>query len=73
MSPAEISQRLRHLSAEMIAVGTAMDYFGCFNDVVIWRGRELVCHGLSAKRWADEIDRLNTNPPASAGTTRSAA
>ena len=58
MGPAEMSQRLRHLSAEMIDLGTSMDYFGGFDSEIVRRGREMVGAGQIAKLWADEIDSI---------------
>ena len=52
----EIANRLRALSAEMISLGTAMDYYGGFDDSM-QHGRELVGAGLTAHEWAEAIDQ----------------
>jgi hypothetical protein len=53
---AEIANRLRALSAEMITLGTEMDYYGGFDDSMGDHGREMVCAGVITHEWAEEID-----------------
>ena len=56
MTKTEIAQRLRALSAEMIEIGTAMDYYGGFDGHMAARGGELVGAGHIANEWADNIE-----------------
>jgi hypothetical protein len=55
MTKTEIAQRLRSLSAEMIDLGAAMDYYGGFSEMA-GKGRELVGAGHIASKWADHIE-----------------
>jgi hypothetical protein len=54
-TPAEIAAALRRISAEMIELGTAMDYYGG-NGEMAAHGRELVGAGHIAAGWADGIE-----------------
>jgi hypothetical protein len=55
MTKTEIAQRLRALSADMIEIGAAMDYYGGFGEMAA-KGRELVGAGHIAIDWAENIE-----------------
>jgi|GEM_PF-2853038 len=58
MTKLEIIARLRALSAEMITVGTAMNYYAGLSDgEMAQHGVELVGAGLIASEWGDELEK----------------
>lgn len=56
MTPQQIADRLQALSAEMVELGTAMDYYGGLDSHMAKRGAELVGAGLIAKSWVEHIE-----------------
>nr|MBL8456561.1 hypothetical protein [Zoogloeaceae bacterium] len=49
---------LRTLSAEMIEIGTAMDYYAGLSDGLMARhGAELVGAGLIVAEWVGELEK----------------
>lgn len=60
----EITNYLRDLSHRMLVCGTAMDYYGGFNQNMPARGLEMVGAARIAKDWAEDIeDYLKKIPP----------
>lgn len=58
MNKPEIIARLRALSAEMITVGTSMNYYAGLGDFAMSQhGVELVGAGLIASEWVDELEK----------------
>lgn len=58
MTRAEILTRLRSLSAEMIEIGAAMDYYAGLSDGPMSKhGAELVGGGLIVAEWVGEIEK----------------
>lgn len=58
MTKTEIIARLRTLSAEMIEIGTAMDYYAGLSDGLMARhGAELVGAGLIVAEWVGELEK----------------
>jgi hypothetical protein len=53
---ADIVQRLRALSDEMAALGTAMEYFGGFSEVAE-HGREMMGASLITLGWITEMEK----------------
>lgn len=51
----EIAASLRELAADMIELGTTMDYYGGMGEMGK-HGREMMGAGSIAASWADEID-----------------
>jgi len=58
MTRMEIIARLRTLSAEMIEIGTAMDYYAGLRDNPMSKhGGELVGAGLVVDGWVGELEK----------------
>ena len=56
MNPQDIQNELKALSAQMVKLGTAMEYFGGMNDLMVKRGKEMASAGLVAEAWAEHIE-----------------
>lgn len=58
VEPTNIAARLRALSADMIALGVEMNYYGGLSEIAQY-GKELIGAGHLAAEWARGIEAMN--------------